>query len=1551
MQPASNAQPPSASALTAASSAFLNHRSSNASLAAAAAGAALRSRPTTPINVAQVQTKRMVRRSSNSSAGSAAGSLRERPGSQLERRGSAGSMSERTFRDPSPGRGSPVPHLADAPPVPAIPKNIQTKAHRRAASAEAPAMRIASPPPNKATGRGSSLGPTGGQPPAARGRQRVTSLSSVQEQTSYERPESRGSVNFSYPVGARVMSPYGQRKLTDSLQSASQRNSVQQKPNLVYDPNTRSFLPESQILFQQQRIEDAAERPVKKKKRVAPQGAAGTHLAAGTVGRRPHGTAVTALEAADTRSMSPVTSSAPAPAAAPTAVPHSTTSPQTAKSRAEKNTVKVDTSADNSGLSDAESDTSERPQFQTRAGMLLARKPSVIPEHDEENEDDGDLMRTSSRQAALEKLESGNTIDRVVSPTPQSQITAGKGHGQKTTPAPVETLQQSRSTSQPPATLGVKTNGYATGSIRHDRVQSASPSRTAHFSQTPEFSNLSVRHDPLPRSSSPRKSALKQSPSPRGPSPIDGSGVSRRSHGSVISEASDTSTNFSEGTLPVPKKKAARVSFDDDSNIVLGETTTTTVEDTSAISHQHRKKGWFGKGKKASSSVFDDDDDSVMTPRPALPAFGSVRGKKSLEFEERSLVQLSDPRETTPPPSPILTTSTGERLEYPQGSSLDHGIGAVLAQDHNVKTKASILEAGELLPPEVTSVDGSGYHSDESGTSTAEIEPQTTNATTPFTSTIINGETPDISERPVTPPTNAEHIEKHINGSVPVLAITEATPILEAQSEFFEMPGGFPSNVSDSGTEDHEHDIVGHHVTDPTPAAAGISEPEPVNKPSGSPTIGSIAAENRVHSPIIEESEASDRDSIYSDAAEDLSDLEGDGFMSLDAVLDSPIPPPSLPPSANTALPESPTDKHVKEKAYRKSQLSRQSSQPDIDQGWDKAQAYWAGLTTEKKRELEQQALEKSGGDSVESETDLVTPQPASKPVSKRKKKVVVASPGEEPDEPGPAVSSYKTDRTYQITPGQKAAADSLVPSLRSSMRAPAPSTADDGHMRKTMRNGAASGGSSMRSSMRGSSSSAQISPPAEPRGSLQKKYRPMSYPPPEMTPDPIVTKKPPRNLSVGAAAAASTKPSVKPSVPALRRSNSDASDSSFQRARPSNDGYTMRTSMRGSSSQTRSGRPQSPEASQLRSSRFSLRSLSPTGSTYRRPFSSSSAQTPPSITGLGRTTMRNRAYSNDSNAPTLRSARQDRVKSPLPSFGFGKSKPAPRPKTAPPKRASRFGDSSDEEDDRPAYRSRFADSSDEEDSAPVRAPPQGRTNTMRSAPARTIPPQRTGAVDGDSSDLPDTDDEKRPAPKPAISPTSTVAGTTLRRSGSGRDFIGNPGTIPSVGGDQAPRTEQKRRGSFMSMLRRKKTDEESKVRKSTLDSAARRDTPLERSRTELDAMKRQDSSYSATNGRPKLQKRNTGSYAAPALIKMPADWPLGGVDEPLSSQMKDSEGRPMTSDGISPRRTPSGSLRPSTGSRRVTATGMPAFESPDGGPHRKKKKFGMLRKAFGLDL
>ncbi|EME45761.1 hypothetical protein DOTSEDRAFT_98712, partial [Dothistroma septosporum NZE10] len=186
------------SAATAAAQAFLARPPPNANLSSAAAAAALRSVTSSPEPVGSIQTKRMVRRGSNASVGSSSimSGRGGPPRGALQRRDSQGSMTERTFRSPSPGgRGHGTVSLTmNAPPVPAISQSMYARQHQRSSSME-PQQRVVSPTPNGRGQRASSMDRRNMPPTSTkRGGKR---LSNVNEEL--ERTNDNGGVNFSRP--------------------------------------------------------------------------------------------------------------------------------------------------------------------------------------------------------------------------------------------------------------------------------------------------------------------------------------------------------------------------------------------------------------------------------------------------------------------------------------------------------------------------------------------------------------------------------------------------------------------------------------------------------------------------------------------------------------------------------------------------------------------------------------------------------------------------------------------------------------------------------------------------------------------------------------------------------------------------------------------------------------------------------------------------------------------------------------------------------------------------------------------------------------------------------------------------------------------------------------------------------------------------------------------------------------------------------------------------------------------------------------------------------
>jgi serine/arginine repetitive matrix protein 2 len=314
----------------------------------------------------------------------------------------------------------------------------------------------------------------------------------------------------------------------------------------------------------------------------------------------------------------------------------------------------------------------------------------------------------------------------------------------------------------------------------------------------------------------------------------------------------------------------------------------------------------------------------------------------------------------------------------------------------------------------------------------------------------------------------------------------------------------------------------------------------------------------------------------------------------------------------------------------------------------------------------------------------------------------------------------------------------------------------------------------------------------------------------------------------------------------------------------------------------------------------------------------------------------------------------------PLPAQPYKKSnlnkqsKPkAPATERAKPAFKSRFTNSSDEEDDgRPSrFQSRFADSDSDEPGDYVL--PSGL------APVRGIP-RKAGEEDGDSTDLEEeADNAPISATSKEVKSVSTVNGASTGQtngsangqgaslaSGSLRDS--KHASLPSFEGGGKPKAK---RGFFG--LGKKKTaatpineTQGTTVPANTVQStgAPTAEIPLppqQRNRdpglplTPIDEDKdigtpmRNSPQISKS---PKLQRRSTPDWPLPPVPAIPID------------------ARPMSSDGIAPRRPRFQSRQSSQISNATAPIGDMTGRSVSYGKSGKKKKFQGLRRVFGLN-
>lgn len=1558
---------PSAAASTAATQAFLANRHSNANLSNAAAAAALRSQTTSPILVGQIQTKRMQRRGSASSNGTGP----DRPG--LGRQGSNGSMTERTFRDPSPGRPAsshgPYARQDEPPPVPALPKtyaspvSVPHKAARRAASVEPP-ERVSSPPPRLAGGRGVSLdrGPGMYKPNQGGAKARVTSLNTVGE---LERAGSRGSINFSRPMSPTNSPP------ASPLAGGRVRSPPPTNATLI------SGLPSREVDRIMESIQETAARPVKKKKKVmAKDSAEGSYLATGTTNGPARGAF---LEATPKRQLPSITST-PSPSSTGSQ-PSGADGASRPKKKKKKIAPHTSSQAQETGegfgsaypsdtdsVTSERSSTTERPRsLNTRAAGILAKQPSVVREDREAEEQEERHLPTKKTNGQV--IKSGTAF--VGTPANTSKVVSKE-------------RQHNRSASQQAALQGPKRTSLDVPGAA--RPQSLSPARAAHFSSQPEYETPDgTKHQPPARSVSPAKSALKHSPS-RGPSPIGVivGGESRR-QGLAPSEASDTASNISDdGLRSVPKKKkSARVSFDDDS-VAVGRAASPPMSPDSPVilspQSKPKSRSWFDlvREKNQESMMSDSDQDSVIKPTPALPSFGPIRSRN----DELAL----DSAEEQKP--------SGDRANDTLGSmdtSTDQVVGGLLL--HNAATKNNkdgiqpmpYQGSQDPVPPEVTSVEGSGYHSDEETNFLDEQQevkrPGTKEGAHQVSDDVLSQQTAS-SDAPTAEQPSVD---------VPTISLQPATPALETgrseRTSWLGMPGGFPSASEAAEKSNGSAATVAETHPEITPATIGIAEPEPeaaaAQHDPGSPHVGEVAEGLRTQIESQSGDESDDTGgSIYSDAAEDPDDLDGDGFGSINAIVESPAASPII-AVAGRPPPVSPTNMAPIAKTARPSPLARNESElsePTSDAGWDRAQAYWSGLSQTRRQQLEQAAAP-GAPDKTVIPNNSTRGSDSVKKTKKKGSKTVSKTSTSGPETNDPALppwpdNQYRNDIARPASP--------KVPPLKSSLRNTQADKVQETNMRSSMRNGPTpksalrNGGqvdntqeTHMRSSMRNGPppksalrngdqrNSVQSQP--EPRGALQKKNRPVSavsmieYNKPRASPAPTHSRAassdtPATSLTPALAQPKNKKPIAKPK---WSRNDSDSS-SSFKKARASaptatSNRYSMKRTMRPTSVDDR---PQSLATTQSLSGRTS----SPTGSMARRPFSSVG----PGGNGM-RTSMRDSIDSGKPARTTLRGSMDSkRPKSPS-RFGFGKASKAKPVDSKPGSRfTSRFGDSSDEEDGRPNLGSRFADSSDDE--------PDEFT------PVRGIPRR---IDEGDSTDLEDSSVENGATPsKPKMNDTKTPAtmkpeGLALA-TGSLRAASGDGPTTVMGSGLQAKKAAERenKKRSFFGSLGSKKPDS-SNVRIPDTDSAARRDGALERAKAETQvitpskggrllgpsspkadpislqppAVASQTSTAQSSPKSPKLQRRNTPKRLSSAND---ISWPLAqspGVTTGIA------ENRPQTSDG-QPKPMNAAAGRPDLGTRRSTVWGEGANVAGTAmpvGATGKKKRFQMLRKAFGL--
>ncbi|GIK00232.1 hypothetical protein Aspvir_004252 [Aspergillus viridinutans] len=776
----------SQSAQSAATHAFLKSQPSSSSLSSAAAAAALRSLTPTPTPVENVQTKRMIqRRASVTSQTSMAGSLRPASRTALRRSNSSSSMSNRTFREQSPRRPATSNGQVDVvPPLPSMPPGFagRTNPARRSVSLE-PSVRFNSSPTHKTLGRGMSVDRSL-RSPSSQSPIQSQPLSTVPE---LERTSSRNSINFSYPMTGRPVSP------TVSRPFPTQREALTNVPlNHELSP---AGSPNARI---------AKNQETKK--------AAG--LVTGSPGRTAPsvGTAVAAAQAA--------------------VVPKSD---GTGHSPVANRFVNQREAATNTH---AQSQASR----QVSSHATGPKRTPTVPEEDWKGEE----------RAGPDGIGSRVNHPRAGSVSPVGFVPKSSEHLYAAEPSIIRTPATPDEKDARP-TFPVHSrelnesarleNGLQQSPIRYS---SSSPGRSARFSSQLAVAGI-AEHQPPPRSVSPVKSVLKNArKSSLSPDGRKG-GVLRP--GPSISELSDaTSVASDDGSRLGYRRKPAKVSFDDDTEIVgvAASPPTSPEELTPEPPEKFRARtGWFGVGKRKNSqrdSVHPDEFDEVLKPRPALPSFGSIRGRREDE-PEPAQPDFSDNESTASSEFDAVVSgwsvsndnplqgimSTPSVTNHQSGTEVDRIAVAESSEGASDQTNNALTHDGDLVHEPVSQASQALKPSVADAHLMREQEP----LMTPDVELALQG---------MTAQTTSPGAEKG-----------------RSSLEIYRVPGGFPRTSLEL-------------------------DPKAASKRKGKRRSRGKSIDE--HMPNGKESDDESGESVYSDAEEGV---DGDGFGSINAIVDARI--------------------------------------------------------------------------------------------------------------------------------------------------------------------------------------------------------------------------------------------------------------------------------------------------------------------------------------------------------------------------------------------------------------------------------------------------------------------------------------------------------------------------------------------------------------------------------------------------------------------------------------------------------------------------------------
>ncbi|KAL9057993.1 MAG: hypothetical protein Q9162_001985 [Coniocarpon cinnabarinum] len=679
-------QSTTASATTAAAQAFLAKKDDEGQLSNAAAAAALRSYTPTPVG--DVQTKRMIRRGSTSSVGSNTSNQRQPFSSDHQRRGSSGSMSQRSFRSPSPGRNAtpPVPALpSNVPPLPNNAPVVPAKSSKRREDAS---RSTASPSSNHKSAQ--SIESSRWASPKVQAPQSSTTTSVPRDTAS---PTSPRNINFSRPMSPQMGSPPPLARGTmQSPQPAASLGLTPEQYRRLEERREATRLQEMEWIEREQKRNDAQRlaREGAMAKGARPQSSAGPRVAtepsiASQVLARQRQAGPSAGSGARPLSM-PVAAAPPATGYRQSSGPNRQSQTETQAAPARPKQPAPPSALDTDMIPPPSND--QIKAFQTRAASLLARP--LTDNYTVPSKPLPKAATTNNLSAADVSKQHGRSVSTPVS-APQSKLVDGRG-----------------------------------------RAPSESPARSAHFSASPLLPV--TKHAPPPRSISPVKSALKGA-SPRNISPAQARDVIAFSDtGSVLSDESSVPGSGK-------KKKSVRVSFEERPMMVGQAADTTNSPINTVLSPQDERKHG------------GEEHDFSMGPRPMLPSFGSVRGRKNLVSEETTGVR-TDKEEHLRPVRSIRDNAASLRDDMSDDEDSmatqeapKNADSVVAAPEIAIQPATPNLEEGKRLTPEAAANqahDLEGALSAETASSAGASQPKTITD-----EKVVSA--PEIAAKPVVP--------------------------------------------------------------------------------------------------------------------------------------------------------------------------------------------------------------------------------------------------------------------------------------------------------------------------------------------------------------------------------------------------------------------------------------------------------------------------------------------------------------------------------------------------------------------------------------------------------------------------------------------------------------------------------------------------------------------------------------------------------------------------------------------------------------------------------